>query len=60
MKKIIILFIAITLFSCNDGDFDVPEDVSSPFSASTKIEESEFISCFASESKCKGTEVDET
>ena len=24
MKKIIILFIAITLFSCNDGDFDVP------------------------------------
>jgi len=24
MKKIIILFIAVTLFSCNDGDFDVP------------------------------------
>lgn len=24
MKKLIILFIAFTFFSCNDGDFDVP------------------------------------
>ena len=24
MKKLIILFIAFSLFSCNDGDFDVP------------------------------------
>lgn len=24
MKKLIILFLAISLFSCNDGDFDVP------------------------------------
>lgn len=25
MKKLIAFFIAFTLFSCNDGDFDVPE-----------------------------------
>jgi len=25
MKKIITLFIALSFFSCNDGDFDVPE-----------------------------------
>lgn len=25
MKKFIIFFIALSLFSCNDGDFDVPE-----------------------------------
>ncbi len=25
MKKIIFLFIALSCFSCNDGDFDVPE-----------------------------------